>query len=328
MRVAPALLALLALLAAGAAGCDGNGGEEPLLRRGPHGSLRDLVLFDRGAAGGGPLFLDRFEVTRGDWAEFATTAAGRAAGAAPLPALRGDEAVLPMAFVDLTQARAFARWRRCRLPRSDEWTFACTTDGKDTYPWGSLPDAARANTSDLGVFAPLPVGTFESGRNGDGPYDLIGNVSEWTETVPASWFHARREALPPVRVALGRLRRAVALTLWSPLPELPPLAFAIAAAGDLAPREVLGADFATSMREGPQLRAPGERSSALGLRLCTTPQELLTALAGDLAALDGEGLQQLRAFARRPGHAAALRQALPAAQLSPAARARFEALLP
>ena len=70
------------------AGVAGSGSEflnwpTTLSRRGPLGSLRDLVLFDRSLDAGGPFFLDRFEATRSDWAEFAACAAGVAGGARP-----------------------------------------------------------------------------------------------------------------------------------------------------------------------------------------------------------------------------------------------------
>jgi hypothetical protein len=321
------MVASLAAAALTAAACDQGREPEPLLRRGQLGSLRDLVLFERSAGSGGPFFLDRFEVTRGDWAEFAASPAGAAVAAAAAALRAPGDAVLPQSGVDLAQSRAFARWRYCRLPRSDEWTFACTTDGRDTYPWGSRPDAARANTSDLGVFAALPVGTFESGRYGDGPYDLIGNVAEWTETVPAAWFQAQREAMPPLSIASRRVLRAPGLAAWSLVPAVASPSFLVAAAGDQAPREVLGADFATSMHDAPQQRGPGERGDTLGVRLCTTPAELLSALAADVTELAGEDRRQLERFCARRGHAAALRLGLQQVELPPRARAAFEAML-
>lgn len=314
---------LAALLAVGS--CDRSGVPVALERRGGYGSLRDLVLFDRSEQLGGPFFLDRFEATRGDFAQFAATPAGLRAGAVA-PRISGDSSGLPIAGIDLRMARAFAAWRHCRLPRSDEWWFACTTDGRDSYPWGSRPDASRANTSDLGVFAPLPVGTFESGRAQHGPYDLIGNVAEWTESVPASWFHDSREPAP--RIAAQAVDRSPALSIWGPVPMVFPPLFLVAAAGDRAPREVLGAHFASSLREASDIRAPLDFGDTVGVRLCTTPRELIEAIGDDVLQLEGEDRLQWERFCRRTGHAAVLRPTVAVGAISARARAMWESVLP
>jgi hypothetical protein len=156
-------------------------------RSGQFGSLRDFVLFER-PDDREAFFLDRFEVTRADWREFAATNAGRVVEADAVVVL-GDGS-LPVGRVDLRQARAFAAWRFSRLPRRDEWVFAAVGDGRIRYPWGEKDDCTRTNTGELGLGEPTPVGTFESGRRpgSDQPYDLFGNVSEWTETVPPGWW--------------------------------------------------------------------------------------------------------------------------------------------
>lgn len=315
----------------GAAGACEDRQAAPLRRSGPLGSLRDLVLFDRSTAAGGPFFLDRFEVTRGDWAQFAATPAGEEAGARPPPLERPEDAALPMGGVDLREARAFARWRRCRLPRRDEWWFACTNDGRNPYPWGSIADASRANTAALGLWAPLPVGTFESGRRGDGPYDLIGNVAEWTETVPNAWFQVRREnwedwwLLP---TALRRVQASAGLAVWALPGGVVPACWVVAAAGDRAPREVLGGHFLSLPRHLSELRAPSDHSNAIGCRLAASPVELARAVAAGRADYGPGDLEQLRRFLRRGAHAAVMRRAIAQAQLAPAARAFLEQHLP
>ena len=322
-RGAWAAAALLALAAA----CAPKRESEPLERSGRCGSLRDLALFTRAAAQGGPFFLDRFEVTRLDLAEFA---ASHPTVALPLSVreVEPDQRALPAAQLDLPMARALAAWRFCRLPRADEWSFACTIDGRDVFPWGSRADPARANTSDLGLFLPLAVGTFESGRRQGGPYDLIGNVSEWTETVPTAWFYQDRDPAPVLFAANARLWRNPALQPWALPGRLFAPSLVVAAAGEAAPREVLGADFRTPMRESSQWRSPSDRSDAIGLRLCTTPRELLAAMGPALGSLSAEEQRQLSAFCRRPGHAEALRAALPEARLDAAVRRRWEEALP
>jgi hypothetical protein len=305
-----------------ASSCDGAAPESALSRSGRYGSLRDLVLYERPTELGGPFFLDSFEATRADFAEFAEAKEGIAIGASS-PRMRDDEGSLPVAGIDLRAARAFAQWRRCRLPRADEWAFACTADGRDSFPWGSRPDPSRANTSDLGVFAPLPVGTFESGRASSGPYDLVGNVAEWTESVAPSWFATERDSLPASLLARDAIARLPALAAWAPAPSVFPLSFVVEAAGDEAPRETVGADFASPMTDVREARAPSDFGDRLGVRLATSPREILEAIGEDVLALSGVDRELWLRFCAGPDHKAALHAALPAARVSAAARSRW-----
>jgi hypothetical protein len=350
-------------------------------RVGRFGSLRDFVLYERRGPTGGTspawFFLDRFEVTRADWATFANTPAGRAVGArAETPS---TDAALPVGLVDLAQARAFAAWRFARLPRVAEWRFATTSDGRNDFPWGGRADATRANTSELGLGEPTPVGTFESGRLANGPYDLVGNVSEWTESVPPSWCtvvalpaataegdidrdidrdmerearapfreylrlaaaaageeiepdeeieHARRKARRAAATdvvemswgfAQGRREalRIAALAVWQEVGGLVPAVFAVAGAGADVPREVVGADYLTPMADrGIPLMIEavpaGDRRLRIGLRLATTPHELLAALVASDAVPTAVELDQLRRFVQRERHRVALTAAWP-----------------
>jgi hypothetical protein len=99
------------------------------------------------------------------------------------PALAEAADYRPKAMIDLGEARAFARWRFCRLPRAAEWDYAATQGGATEYPWGEGWVETWANTHGLRLGRVARVGSFESGRSAGGPYDLIGNVAEWTETV-------------------------------------------------------------------------------------------------------------------------------------------------
>lgn len=284
-----------------------------LPRTGRFGTLRDLCLFDRPEAAGGPFFLDRFEATRSDWQEFA------ASGAALAPALRlerraaaGDDGALPMAGIDLREARAFARWRHCRLPHSDEWWYATTLGGRNPYPWGQRIDAARANTGELGLGEVVAVGTFESGRQGEGPYDLIGNVGEWTESVPNAWFRSDAERQATVPLLVRHVQRAAGLSVWS-IPGVPiAVLWLVEAGGQDVPREVLGADCHSSMDRLVQLRLPHERGSSIGVRLATSPQELLRSLLASPQRPTATEVEQLRRFVTRKGHREALAAAWPA----------------
>ena len=82
----------------------------------------------------------------------------------------------PVVWVDLDDARAYARWAGKRLPREQEWQHAA---GRDLWPWGDRFDASRCNgASD----ATTPVDQFPTGASPCGCLDLSGNVWEWTES--------------------------------------------------------------------------------------------------------------------------------------------------
>jgi hypothetical protein len=290
-----------------------------LRRSGRLGGLRDLVLIDRLVDGRQlQLFVDRFEATRGDWAEFAASPAGRAVAAT---APTGDP-VLPMGNVDLTQARAFAAWRYGRLPRAHEWSIAALGDGRTRYPWGNKDDPTRANTLELGLGEPTPVGAFESGRRPEGgqPYDWIGNVSEWTETVPLSWC-LRERTYDPLGAVLdppgaytsnaARARALPALAVWTGPGGLVSPAWAAMLGGRFVPREVWGADFQAPMSQLVELVPAGDRRARTGVRICMTPRELLTDLAASPQEPTAADREQLRRFVARAGHRAVLQAIWP-----------------
>lgn len=274
-------------------------------REGRFGSLRDLVLIARNGEGrAAPFFVDRFEVTRADWAQFAATPAGRRVDATSV-VVAGNPA-LPVAGVDVTQARAFAKWRLGRLPRRVEWEVA-VGDGRHPFPWGSREDWTRANAGELGLGQPTPVGTFESGRSGvDQPYDLIGNVSEWTESVPLGWVDGGLDPGASTADGWRRVLRAPSLAIWQGPGGQVPVVFLVEAAGDRALREVAGGDFQTSMTSTMETVAAGDRRARTGLRVYCSPRELLHAVLAAAPEAREPDLEQLRRFVRRDGHRAVL----------------------
>ncbi|MCA8975712.1 MAG: SUMF1/EgtB/PvdO family nonheme iron enzyme [Planctomycetes bacterium] len=313
------VVAVVALSVAACAPSDVTG--TPLVRAGRFGSLRDFVLMELppAIAGGPPriLFVDRFEVTRGDWVEFVASKAGAEVDA-ELATTDGDPA-LPVGCVSLIQARAFAHWRFARLPDRDEWMAAVKGGGTIRYPWGNKVDATCANTGELGLGQPTLVGTFESGRRlQDQPYDFVGNVSEWTETVPNSWFEFEDPDHPlslPIPFATGRLDvlRAAGLSIWQPVPGLaPPLAVVMARSAETE-REVVGANFQSNMENLIENVPAGDRRLRTGARLFTTPVELLRAMILADVWPGSSDQEQLRRFLARSGHLRVLRAAWPAA---------------
>ncbi|KAA3604536.1 MAG: hypothetical protein DWQ01_22130 [Planctomycetota bacterium] len=124
----------------------------------------------------GPLLLcGRFEVTRGEF--FGTAEAS------------GDlEPDLPVTMVNREEAQAWARDRGLRLPTLREWRHLAVAGagGDRRFPWGPAFRPAAANTLELGLHRPLPVGVFELGKPLWGGYDFAGNVWEWVAAEAAA----------------------------------------------------------------------------------------------------------------------------------------------
>jgi len=306
---------LLAFAACGA-------GEDPALadggrlRVGRFGSLRDFVLVDR--AGSHPrdvLFVDRFEVTQGDWYQFTQTRQGRAVDAERVRV--SNDPALPVGGVTLPQARAFASWRLARLPRVDEWQAVAVGDGRSRFPWGSKQDPTKANTGDLALGQTTPVGTFESGRRAgaDAPYDLVGNVREWTESVPASWWERGLDLPRSFRRAQQRARLTPALQPWQGFGGLMPLGAVVAAGGLDTPRVVVGSDYETPMVELYGEQRGREWRQRTGLRLYATAGELLDRLLAMHEPIDAEGRALVQRFLSRDRHRDVLLRALEPEQM-------------
>lgn len=321
-QVFPLPLLLLLIVA-----CGGDPpGAEVLQRQGRFGILRDLVLFDRPEELGGPFFMDRFETTWGDWADYLrdqeTDVEPRweSLWGGPVPStLRRSQ---PMARVSLHEARRFARWRFGRLPRLDEWQYAATNAGRYEYPWGTQPRPAWANTADLGLLEPTAVGTFESGRRGEGPYDLVGNLAEWTETPMPQWFEDRFLSAEDLReTPLLDFHNGVRRVGETPglggmfLRPAPYPAYWILTVGFKGiPRVVAGWSFSQALaldedaspRQWGRLpewqRPPEEWSDSVGLRLVADPETLVRGLLEFLGPLPEGAEPYLRRFFDRPDH--------------------------
>ncbi len=82
----------------------------------------------------------------------------------------------PVVWVDLDDARAYARWAGKRLPREEEWQRAA---GNTRWPWGDRFDPSQCNS---GTDDTTPVDQFPGGACSWGCLDMAGNVWEWTES--------------------------------------------------------------------------------------------------------------------------------------------------
>jgi formylglycine-generating enzyme required for sulfatase activity len=94
-----------------------------------------------------------------------------------VPAGREDH---PVVYVDLDDARAYARWAGKRLPTEEEWQHAAQGPAGLRYPWGNEMAALRCNGGETG--GTTPVKRYPDGRSPFGIFDLCGNVWEWTES--------------------------------------------------------------------------------------------------------------------------------------------------
>jgi hypothetical protein len=309
------LIASVAMLAASLApGCRQDE-SAPVARVTRYGLLRDLVLYERPADRGGPFFLDRFESTHADWHAYlvatgsppSSQLAALWGGAEP----RGARGAQPVVRITLLEARAYARWRSCRLPRLDEALHAAAATGRSRYPWGGSAEPWRCNSGELDLGHASPVGALEAGRGEAGVYDLLGNVAEWSSTpTPESLSDAIDRA--PLH--------SPALEPWSVVPITPLLALVVAAERD-ARFLVLGGHFlshgildADSRRAEPPFavgRPATEWGDSTGVRLASDAETLLQAFLHEPDELGAAESRELVSFLRAEGHRRVLAAALP-----------------
>lgn len=86
----------------------------------------------------------------------------------------------PVVYIDLHDARAYARWARKRLPTEEEWQYAAQGADGRKFPWGNQMEAGYCNDGSTG--GTTPVKSFPQGRSPFGCYDMCGDVWEWTES--------------------------------------------------------------------------------------------------------------------------------------------------
>ena len=90
----------------------------------------------------------------------------------------------PMNCVDWSQADAYCRAQKKRLPTEAEWEWAARGGSEARiYPWGNEAPGDRICWSEtLARTGTCPVGSHASGDAPGGIHDLAGNVAEWTAT--------------------------------------------------------------------------------------------------------------------------------------------------
>ncbi len=179
------------------------------------------------------LYIDQHEVTNAEYREFVSATGHREPqGMAIVESVgrfrteaafcpwsdrdfNGDSQ--PVVCVSRDDARAYCSWKGKRLPTEAEWEKAARggLSGKE-FSWGDdWPPPAKAGNfaeeafkqtftedrfpafagyNDGSVF-PAPVGSFRA--NGYGPFDMIGNVSEWVSDDYGSEYYRQSPARNP-----------------------------------------------------------------------------------------------------------------------------------
>jgi formylglycine-generating enzyme required for sulfatase activity len=124
----------------------------------------------------------RRPVTNAEFAEFA------AATGHTRTRWRDGPQTHPAEGLSWADAVAYCRWlsvsfgKIYRLPDEREWEKAARGARGRRWPWGDDDDPARANVRETRVGGTSPVGRLPAGASPEGLVDLIGNVSEWTNT--------------------------------------------------------------------------------------------------------------------------------------------------
>jgi formylglycine-generating enzyme required for sulfatase activity len=119
----------------------------------------------------------------------------------------------PVRYVSFYDAQAYCQWlsqmtgRDITLPSEAQWEKAARgAEGAFVYPWGTISDAARANTSEAGRDATTPVDRFPDGASPLGVMDMCGNLWEWTYSIHKPCPYNARDGRERVGEALRVLR--------------------------------------------------------------------------------------------------------------------------
>ncbi len=158
-------------------------------------------------------YMDRYEVTSADYAEFVEATGTRAPWHWPGGEIPEGEERFPVTNVNWSESAAFCETAGKRLPTEAEWEKAARGGlDRQRYTWGDedvdtsearlLPprSAIRLTDDPVGVLrrnTPLDVGSFEA--NAYGLYDMSGNVTEWTR----DWYDKDYYAFMPKRNSQG-----------------------------------------------------------------------------------------------------------------------------
>jgi len=92
----------------------------------------------------------------------------------------------PVVWVSQNDAKAYAEWTGCRLPRDYEWQYVAAGKEKNIYPWGNKFIRANCNCSGKEL---TPVNLYPQGASSFGVMDMCGNAYEWVDDVIDDGMH-------------------------------------------------------------------------------------------------------------------------------------------
>ena len=146
-------------------------------------------------------YIDKYEVTNAEYAEFLDDRGNQKEGGALWVELGSKYALIektekgfsakkgferhPVIEVSWYGAGAYCRWAGKRLPTQSEWRQACSGKEKLRFPWGERFELGKANIfgDKDGYSRTAPVGSFPEGASPYGAMDMGGNVWEWSAAV-------------------------------------------------------------------------------------------------------------------------------------------------
>ncbi len=144
-------------------------------------------------------YLDKYEVTNADYAKFLEAKHGTPPWHWPEGRVPEAQEKFPVFNVNWYEATDYCQWVGKRLPTEAEWEKALRGGvDRETFAWGDAnfdnPEPAllpvgpdpkhplKPVPAAIGRDSPVNVGSFPP--NAYGLYDMVGNISEWTN----DWF--------------------------------------------------------------------------------------------------------------------------------------------
>lgn len=174
-----------------------------------------------------PFLLDAGEVSVGEYAEFLAATGHATPPADAWRAMLLDPAnrERPVVLVSFRDAQAYAEWQGKRLPTHAEWEWAARGPRLRRFPWSEAGDGdylgatrGRASGSKLPQRLAdwqtwtMPVRTGDDRTEDSGIFHLLGNVSEWTESIQVQMV--AESSLDPRRRVPNPWLRWVAGSSW------------------------------------------------------------------------------------------------------------------